>query len=754
MHFVPFGNAVRYLFLVAWFPTLLTGLTAAETTADTGLPGWTFRNHVQPILARRGCNAGACHGALAGKGGFKLSLRGYDTERDWRTITRESLGRRIDLSDPEQSLLLAKPSGAIPHKGGLRLERDSLDYRVLAKWIAEGAPGPQSDDPRIVSITLEPASAKLTVAQKQPLKVLAKFDRGETCDVTQWARFTSTNDVVAGVSDNGEVTVTGSGVGAIIAWYQSQVALFRVTVPYTASVDDALFASAPQRNFIDQLVLKKLQELRLPPSPRSSDEVFLRRAYVDTIGVLPTPDEVRLFLADDTPEKRDRVIESLLDRKEFVDYWTFKWCDVLLVNGRRLRPKAVEAYYASIRHFVETNRPWDEFAQQVVTAQGDTDDNGLTGFFAVHQTAEDMSENICQAFLGLSIGCAKCHNHPLEKWTNDQYYAMANLFARVRAKGWGGDPRGGDGARTLYVASQGDLVQPNKGRPQPATPLDGTPLPFDDPSDRRVHLAHWLTAPENPYFSRAVTNRIWSNYFGVGLVEPTDDLRASNPASNEALLSRAATFLVEHGYDLKALMRAILQSETYQRSSQPLKENAQDHRFYSHYVARRMSAEVLHDAIAQVTHVPTAFVELSHPGMDREKIDTYPLGTRAIELHDAAVDAPFLQSFGRNPREITCECERSNQPSVIQAMHLINGTTVNDKLAAKESVVTSLVESSLSNTGIIEEAFLAVLSRHPTQREISEFASFLADGPQEERRQRLEDLYWSLITSREFMFHH
>ena len=384
-----------------------------------------------------------------------------------------------------------------------------------------------------------------------------------------------------------------------------------------------------------------------------------------------------------------------------------------MLNGALLRPEAVKAYYQWIHHRVEANTPWDQFAREVVTAQGSSFENGATNFYALHQDPETMSENVSQAFLGLSIGCAKCHNHPLEKWTNDQYYAMANMFSRVRAKGWGGDSRSGDGKRTLFVVSKGELTQPLTGKPQPPTPLDGEPLAFDAPDDRRVHLAAWLTAPENPYFARSIANRVWANFFGVGLVESVDDMRDSNPASNEELLSATADFVVSNKFDLKTLMRAILQSHTYQRSSHPLAENQDEHRFYSRYYPRRLMAEVMLDAISQVTDVPTDFTEIAYPGADKQKTDFYPKGTRALQLYDSAVASYFLETFGRNERQITCECERSDEPSMVQVLHISNGDTLNSKLQAKEGRVEKLLGSDSPNYAIVEQTYLMSVARYP-----------------------------------------
>jgi hypothetical protein len=420
----------------------------------------------------------------------------------------------------------------------------------------------------------------------------------------------------------------------------------------------------------------------------------------------------------------------------------------------KLRPDAVHAYSMWIRDRVAENAPWDRLVREVVTSQGASLENGATNFFAVHQDPEAMAENVSQAFMSLSIGCAKCHNHPLEKWTNDQYYAFANLFARVRAKGWGGDARSGNGQRTVFVETRGDLLQPRTGRPQPPAPLDGTPLPSGDPGDRREPLARWLTSPENPYFTRSIVNRVWANFFSVGLVEPVDDLRGTNPASNEKLLAALCTYTVEHGYDLKALMRLILLSETYRRASDPLPGNRDDRKWFARAYPRRLMAEVLSDAISDVTGVRDQYTELAMSDGSTEKLAGSNAATRAIQLHDSAVKNYFLKAFGRNAREITCECERSNQPSLVQVLHLSNGPTINDKLAAKAGRVTQILATDPTPQAVIEDAWLWCLSRMPTDAEKKPFEEMLAAAKPEEQRELVEDMLWSLLTSREFLFRH
>jgi hypothetical protein len=719
---------------------------------------WEFRRHVIPVLSKVGCNAGACHGALAGKGGFKLSLNGYDPAGDYDTITRHARGRRIELGDPGRSLLLTKPTGVVAHRGGLKLDPESDDYRVLADWIVSGAIGPTDEDPVLERIEVLPAAVLLRPGESQRMIVRAFYRDGRVEDVSKWAKFTSTETSVAHVDSQGRVTVRGRGEGAIVVWFSSQIVLAHVTSPFEHQVSSDGEANTPERNFIDQRVNEKLRQLNLAASPRCNDSTFVRRAFIDTTGTLPTVKETVAFLDDPSPDKRDRLIDALLQRKEYVDYWSYRWSDVLLINGKRLRPPAVKAYYQWIRQHVEQNTPWDQIVRELVTTSGSNLQRGEANFYALHTSPEEMAENVCQAFLGLSIGCAKCHNHPLEKWTNDQYYAMANLFARVRAKGWGG-ARSGDGQRTLLVARHGELTQPRTGHPQPPTPLDGQPLEFDDPGDRRIPLADWLTSPENPYFTRSIVNRVWHAYFGVGLVESVDDLRISNPASNEPLLEELCLYLVENKYDLQALMRLILQSETYQRTSESVAANEEDRRYYSRCYPRRLMAEVLLDAISQVTEVPTPFNKIAYDGADVEETKVYPIGTRAIQLQDAAVQSRFLAMFGRNQRDIVCECQRTSQPSMVQVLNINNGETINQKLRAEKSRVAQLLKSKTPDAQIIADAYLRAFSRRPTEQEQDSLLQLLAEAgavtasPQE-RHEIIEDLYWSLLSSREFLFQH
>lgn len=714
----------------------------------------SFELDVMPILSKAGCNGGGCHGALAGKAGFRLSLFGYDPHADYLAITRDARGRRIDFADPGASLVLTKPTTALAHKGGKRLDVGSADYQLLAAWIAAGCPGPKPAEKKLVGIDLGPAESVSAPGQTVALTVTARYDDGSSQDVTRWARFSSADETIALVDPAGGVSVIGHGEGAVTAWFSSQIAVARVVAPFPHAVPAAAYAAAPRANFIDGLNLEQLEKLHLQPSPPCDEATFLRRAFLDTIGRLPTPEEVHAYRTDRSPAKKERLIDLLLARPEFIDYWTYKWSDILLVSGAKLRPGAVNAYHQWIRDRVAENTPWDRLVREVVTARGSSLENGATNYFAVHQDPETMAENTSQAFLALSINCAKCHNHPLEKWTNDQYYAFANLFARVRAKGWGGDSRNGDGARTLYVEARGDLLQPKTGRPQPPAPLDGEPLPMDAATDRREALARWLTAPENPYFTRAIVNRVWANFFGLGLVEPVDDLRTTNPASNEKLLAALAAFTCEQGYDLRRLMRLILLSETYARSSVALPTNQGDRRWFARAYPKRLMAEVLADAIADVTGVRDAYTQLVLADGSTQNVSDYDADTRALELRDSTVKNYFLDTFGRNAREITCECERSSEPSLVQVLHLSNGSTLNDKLAAKAGRITQVLATEPSPKELVEGAWVRALSRLPADAERKPFEEMLMAAEPAELRSIVEDVYWSLLTSREFLFRH
>ena len=705
---------------------------------------WSFRNQVLPVMTKMSCNSGACHGAAAGKNGFKLTLRGYDPDLDYFTLTRQALGRRTERLEPAKSLILLKPTLTISHGGGQRFPVGSPEYQVISGWIGAGMPPPSDFDPRVEGLEVIPREASLRAGAEQQILVRARFSDGHSEDVTRWAKFSSGDMDVANVDDWGHVKMTGYGELPVTVWYQSRVAFARLRVPFPAALDETLFRQAPRRNSIDDLVLKKLEQLHIPPSRPATDAEFLRRAYLDAAGILPTAAEAEAFLADQSPDKRARLIDALLARPEFIDYWAYKWSDLLLVSSRKLSTAAMWSYYNWIRESVAANKPWDQFVREIVTATGNTRENGAANYYAVQREPIDISENLAKSFLGLSITCARCHNHPLEKWTQNDYYSMANLFSRVRLKN---DDRM---ELTVFSSPSGEINHPRLGRPMPPRPLDARPLGFDSPLDRRVYFAQWLTSPDNPYFARALVNRIWRNFMGRGLVEAVDDLRETNPPTNDELFSALAADFVKHGFDVRYLIRAIMNSATYQTAADPEKDNAQDDKYYSHYVIRRLPAEVLLDAISQVTQVP-------------EKFEGYPVGMRAMQLPDTRVDSYFLTVFGRPERLQNAVSERQSDPSITQALHVINGDTLNQKLRAPGGTMDMLLKLGLADQRIVEYLFLSAFSRYPSEKERDEVAADLRGasgknaegwGSSDPRRPVLEDLLWAMLTSKEFMFNH
>lgn len=727
-------------------------VTAKVKVAKTRDPfTYSFRNHVIPLMTKIGCNSGACHGALAGKGGFKLSLRGYAPAVDHAVMTQQALGRRVDRIDPARSLILLKPTMTITHGGGQKLEIGSTDYQVLADWIAAGAPPPSDDDVRIQRLEVFPPQAVLKPKDTLHVLVRAWYSDGHAEDVTRWVKFSSTEELVATVDQEGEVTVAGHGETAITMWYSNLVAACRIASPLANEIDRAVFEREPRRNFIDDLVLTKLEALRIPPSPTCRDAEFLRRLYVDTAGILPTPQELDKFLADSSPNKRSAWIDKLLERPEYADYWAYKWSDMLLVSTHRLSQQSIWAFHRFIRQSVADNKPWDRFAREIVTASGSNLQNGAANYFVLHKDVSDLTEATSVTFLGMSITCCRCHNHPLEKWTQDQYWSMANLFSRVALKN---GERGGE--ITVQAEPAGDVLHPRRGVAMPPTPLDGKPLALDNTGDRRQYFADWLTSPENPYFARALVNRVWRNFMGRGLVEAEDDIRQTNPPTNPELLDALARDFVAHHYDVKHLVRTIVNSAAYQRSSKPMPENAVDDRFYSHYLIRRLPAEVILDAYSQVTGVPTPFKEVHSGGTGGlTAYAGYPLGMRALQLPDSQVVSRFLDSFGRPQRDQTCSCERQQDSSVGQALHLNNGQTLNDKLRDKKSQVEAWVLEKIDDAEAIRRLFRSALSRSPTADERRKFADLMAEAgrdPKTTRREVLEDLFWAMLTSKEFLF--
>lgn len=704
---------------------------ANEVTAPA--EGWSFRNHVIPVLTRLGCNSGACHGSASGKNGFKLTLRGFDPEMDFNVLSRQSLGRRINQIEPARSLLLLKPTMAVGHAGGELMKVDSLEYRVIAEWIAGGMKPPSESDAKIERIEVTPREVTLAKGAEAQMRVKAFFNDGRVEDVTKWTRYGSTDIGVATVDEDGKVKIAGSGVAAITAIYMNQTGLARFANPHANAISAEVFARSPRQNFIDEHVIAKLKQLRIAPSGQATNREFVRRAFIDATGMLPTPAETEKFLADSAPDKRARLIDSLLAREAYADYWTNRWAEVFLISSAKLSGGEVWSFYNWLRGAVRENKPWNQVATEIITAKGSTLDNGAAGFFVMHKEPSDLVENFSMAFMGLSITCARCHNHPLEKWSQKQYYGMANLFGRVGMKN---GERPGD--IIVYDKRAGDVSHPRLGKPVNPAPLDGEELALDSTKDRRAHMAAWLTAPTNPYFARVTVNRVWKNFMGRGLVEAVDDLRATNPPSNEALMNALTDDFIKSGYDIKHLIRTIMNSAAYQRSSQSLEANREDEKYYSRYVIRRMNAETYLDAVSQATAAPTEF-----PG--------YATGTRAAQLPDAKVASYFLRVFGRPDRVNTCECERSSVSTVAQSLHVINGDTLNQKLRAPGGLVEQLAK--LPDEEAVDRLFATALSRPPTEKERAGLLAALKESASE-RRQGLEDAVWSVVTSREFQFNH
>ncbi|MGA3325583.1 MAG: DUF1549 domain-containing protein [Terriglobia bacterium] len=714
---------------------------------------WSFRNDVQPVLTKMGCNSGPCHGAAAGKNGFKLTLRGYDPETDYYSLTHQALARRTERIEPAKSLILLKPTLAIPHGGGRRFAVDSPEYQVISGWIAQGMPAPQEADARVTGIEVFPQEASLRPGTEQQLIVTATFSDGRKEDVTRWAKYDSGNEGVATVDNYGHVTMHSFGEAPVTVWYQSHVTFSRLRIPYPYKLEEAIFKKAPRHNYIDDDILHHLEVLHIPPSPPAGDAEFIRRAYLDAAGILPSPAEVEKFLKDPTPDKRDRLIDALMKRPEFVDYWAYKWSDLLLVSSNHLSNEEMWSYYGWIRDSVASNKAWDKFVYQIVTATGNTVENGAANYWVVHRDPLDTTENMAQAFLGITITCAHCHNHPLAKWTQKDYYGMANLFARVRLKTYSNQtsrPNVGQILNnvTVYSAPTGEFTDDRFMTVLPPKPLDASALPETTPGDTRVYFAQWLTSPQNPFFARNVVNRIWRNFMGRGLVEPAEDLRDTNPATNDQLLNDLVKDFVAHNFDVDYLIRTIMRSATYQASSTPLKENADDDKFGSHYVIKRLPAEVLLDAYSEVTKVPGNF-------------EGYPAGTRALQLPDTAVGSYFLSAFGRPVRAQTRESERTSVPTVTQALHIFNGETLNNKLRASGSSVDMLLKLGFTDDQIVDYLYLASFSRHPHDKERMALVGALKSAEEQKgqagddtRRAVLNDLTWAMLTSEEFMFNH
>lgn len=735
----------RSLSPALWAAVAVLASSPRLATAETP----SFLNDVVPVLTKQGCNQGACHGKGAGQNGFRLSLRGYAPEQDHASLTREFAARRIDPAMPERSLLLLKATGQTPHEGGKLFDVGSREYRTLLDWIVAGALGPKPADPKVTKLEVTPADKVLKPNDAVRLTATATFTDGSRRDVTWLTRFEANEAAVASVAADGTVTANRNGAAAVRAHFQTEVAVATFAIPFDRPVDPARFAA--KNNFIDEHVFAKLQELRIEPSGLSSDEEFLRRAFLDTIGVLPTPDEVRAFLADPSPGKRARLVDALLERPEFVDYWTLLLCDLLQNRKERDHDvrgvKGVRQFHDWVRKQVAANRPWDDLARDVLTAAGPTTESPAVGYFVVtvgehrEQEKSEVAESVAQAFLGTRIGCARCHNHPLERYTQDDFYHFSAFFTRVKLDRK--DPKQGPTVLKVAPRDPNDrrpvgVTQPRTGKYLRPQPLDRSPVGLFPGADPRAKLARWMTDPSNEYFAGAMVNRVWRHFLGVGLVEPVDDLRATNPPTNPALWAALVKEFVGTKYDLKHLIRTVLNSRTYQLTSATTPGNAADAKFYSHYYARRLPAEVLLDAICQATGVP-------------DKFDGYPEGVRAVQVPDPGANSYFLTLFGRSNRVTACACERGGDVTMPQLLHIQNGDRVHDKLTNGAGLLPKLIDGKQSPEAVTEELFLRTLSRRPTPAELAAVTDLLKTDP---RPDVFRDLTWALLNSKSFAFNH
>jgi hypothetical protein len=705
------------------------------------LPAIGFHEHVMPILAKAGCNAGACHASQYGKGGFKLSVFGFAPEDDYRAIVRDQFGRRVNPIAPASSLLLRKPTGGVPHEGGQRLQTGSVDYQILEQWLARGAPPPSAKAPKVKSLHVWPSRRVGPLGFSQQLQVLAQYDNGQTRDVTALAKFASMDEGVLRVSPSGRVTTAGHGQGVALASFEEQAEIATFVVPYSDSVN---LKGWVDNNFIDRLAAAKFREIGISPSTLCDDATFLRRAYLDVAGTLPTPEQATAFLDGKARDKRDRLIDALLGltgdpardvhNNAYAAFHALKWADLIRSRSDPLGEQGMWALHNWLTASFRDNKPFDRFVRELITARGSTFSNGPANYYRIANNPQDLTEATSQLFLGVRLQCAKCHHHPYETLGQADYYSFAAFFARVGNKG--SQDFGIFGNETVIVVrSNGEVGHPRTGQVMSPTPLHGKPAP--PARDRRQALADWLTAPENPYFARNIVNRYVAYLLGHGLVEPIDDMRATNPPTNVALLDALAADFVQSKYNVKHLLRTILRSRLYQLDSQPSKSNASDSRFYSHYNVKRLSAEPLLDAVDAATGVRTKF----------EKV---PLGTRAIELPDARYNNYFLNTFGKPRREGVCECERVSDPNLAQALHTLNGDVVSKKIVDAKGRIARLLAAKKNHEDIVTELYLATLSRRPNAQEQSVWRQALAEAPNP--KMFYEDLLWSLLNSKHFLF--
>lgn len=703
-----------------------------------------FSSDVMPLVSRLGCNVSACHGSFKGRGGLRFSLFGGDAEWDYAALTKEDYGRRLNRVEPQKSLLLAKVSEGMPHGGGRKIPAGTPEYEMLLNWIAQGAPFVNEKAPKLVSIKAQPEQQVLAKGQSQQVTVTAVFSDGSQKDVTNRALFYAQQPTVASVDAVGRVQAAGFGQGTIVATYLCRPAVVRVVVPQPLPPP---YPWAPTDNRIDELVLARLKQLGIPPSGVCSDAEFLRRVCLDVIGVLPTADEARAFFADTDPQKRAKTIDRLLERDEYVDFWTLKWGDLLRIKSEypvNVWPKAVHVYYRWLRESMARNKPYDQFARELLTSSGSNFRNGACNYFRAVQTrdAPAHAESTALVFMGQRMGCARCHVHPQEGWTADDQLNLGAFFARVQYK-----PTMEWKEEIVYLNPKAALWHPKTRQlVKPRLP-GGQPLDFDLDADPREKLAEWLTSPQNPWFAKAIVNRIWFWLLGRGIVHEPDDLRTTNPPQNPELLDYLAQELVSHKFDLKHVYRLILNSRAYQASSKTTQWNGWDAANFSHYPVRRLAAEQLLDIICEVTETTDSFVSwIPVPAT------ILPPGSKASQVFDADIDSPFLQLFGRPPRDTCFEGERTAEPSMRQALHLLAAGHVEYKIGGSPRI-KRLMESKKTDAEVIDEIYLATLTRLPTTDERMKVAAYFV-AKKSNRWLAAQDLFWVMINTNEFLTNH
>ncbi len=698
-----------------------------------------FQRDIIPIFSRAACNAGACHGKARGQNGFQLSLLGFDAQFDFDALAKEARGRRVFTPEPERSLLLLKPTGRLPHGGGKRMEFGGSEYETLRRWIVAGMPRRQPETPGLVKLSVTPTQRIMSREEQQQLIVTAHYADSSTRDVTRLTAFQSNESPIADVDEHGRVTAGMiTGEAAIMARYMGQFAVCNVAVPLAGQVPEDLYAKLPRYNFIDEHVWNKLQRLRITPSQPAPDHKFLRRAFIDVIGRIPTTDEARGFLNDKSAAKREKLIDYLLEQPEFADHWANKWADLLRPNPYRVGIKAVLNYDAWIRDSFRKNKPYDQFVRELLTAQGSTFHNGAVTMFRDRRSPDEVTTIVSQLFLGIRLECAKCHHHPFEVWGQDDFYSFAAYFSRIARKGGGVSPPISGTEEVFFVSTSGSVKHPITGEVLEPRPLFGKAPEIEKESDPRQAIAEWITSGENPFFNQVMVNRVWADVMGRGLVEPVDDLRATNPATNQPLLKALGEDFRDQGYNLKKLIRRITTSYAYGLSSIPGDRNVVDTRNYSRHYRQRLRAEVMLDSVVQITGIP-------------EKFDAMPPGSRAKEIWTHRVGSLFLDAFGRPDPNQDPPCERTGDTTIVQSLHLMNSQNLYNKVTSNSGRAAKLAQSKMTPQQIVEELYLSVYARFPDQEE-KKVVLTVFEKNKENRRHATEDILWALLNTPEFVF--